>query len=98
MTVRVDTRAGTKVGGSDPDSFCGKEFDQWIKDTPGITGFCPPRDLIDEGVKHIDVGSDRPAAEVGCKGWTVRPLKINVSWVYAGENQVGSYFCRVTIN
>lgn len=28
-----------------------------------------------------DVGFSHPGAEAGSKGWTVRPLKRNMSWV-----------------
>jgi Family of unknown function (DUF6467) len=93
LTARVTSRAGTQVGGSDPDIFSGKIFDQWIKGTPGITGLCPPRDLIDAGVRHINVGSECPRAAVGPKGWTVRPLILNANLVYTAVMQVGSYFC-----
>ena len=38
LTVRVTTRAGTKVGTSDPAVACGSAVAQRIKGTPGITG------------------------------------------------------------
>ena len=38
LTVRVTTRAGTKVGTSDPALACGSGVAQRIKGTPGITG------------------------------------------------------------
>ena len=38
LTVRVTTRAGTKVGHSDPVVLYGRAIAQRIKGTPGITG------------------------------------------------------------
>jgi hypothetical protein len=38
LTVRVTTRAGTKVGTSDPAPARGSGVAQRIKGTPGITG------------------------------------------------------------
>ena len=38
LTVRLTSRAGTKVGTSDPASACGSDVAQRIKGTPGITG------------------------------------------------------------
>ena len=38
LTVRVATRAGTKVGTSDPAVACGSAVAQRIKGTSGITG------------------------------------------------------------
>ncbi len=38
LTARDTTRAGTKVGLSDPVILCGRVIAQRIKGTPGITG------------------------------------------------------------
>ena len=38
LTVRLTSRAGTKVGTSDPAPTCGCGVAQRIKGTPGITG------------------------------------------------------------
>ena len=38
LTVRLTSRAGTKVGTSDPALACGSGVAQRIKGTPGITG------------------------------------------------------------
>ena len=38
LTARVTTRAGTKVGHSDPVALNGRAIAQRIKGTPGITG------------------------------------------------------------
>ena len=38
LTARVTTRAGTKVGHSDPVVLYGRAIAQRIKGTPGITG------------------------------------------------------------
>ena len=81
LTARPTSRAGTKVGLSDPVAPHGRAIAQRIKGTPGITGLSPPRVHIDEEVWHLDVGSSHPGAEGGPKGWSVRPLKRYVSWV-----------------
>lgn len=38
LTVRLTSRAGTKVGASDPVVLYGRAIAQRIKGTPGITG------------------------------------------------------------
>ena len=38
LTVTPTSEAGTKVGHSDPPTFCGKGGAYRIKVTPGITG------------------------------------------------------------
>ena len=75
MTARPTSRAGTKVGLSDPVVPYGRAIAQRIKATLGITGLSPPRVHIDGEVWHLDVGSSHPGAVVGPKGWAVRPLK-----------------------
>ena len=47
LTARQTSRAGTKVGLSDPAVECGIAVAQRIKVTPGITGLSPPRVHID---------------------------------------------------
>ena len=42
-------------------------------------------------VWHLDVGSSHPGAEVGPKGWAVRPLKRYGSWVQNVVRQFGLY-------
>ncbi len=81
LTARPTSRAGTKVGLSDPVVPYGRAIAQRIKGTPGITGLSPPRVHIDGEVWHLDVGSSHPGAEVGPKGLAVRQLKRYVSWV-----------------
>ena len=81
LTARPTSRAGTKVGLSDPVVPSGRAIAQRIKATLGITGLSPPRVHIDGEVWHLDVGSSHPGAEAGPKGWSVRPLKRYVSWV-----------------
>src|SRR5699024_12845652 len=75
LTARLTSRAGTKVGLSDPVVPHGRAIAQRIKATPGITGLSPPRVHIDGEVWYLDVGSSHPGAVVGPKGWAVRPLK-----------------------
>ena len=89
--MRLTSRAGTKVGLSDPAVPSGRAVAQRIKATPGITGLSPPRDHIDGEVWHLDVGSSHPGAEVGSKGWAVRPLKRYASWVQNVVRQFGPY-------
>ena len=91
LTARETTRAGTKVGLSDPVVPSGRAIAQRIKATPGITGLYPPRVHIDGGVWHLDVGSSHPGAEAGPKGWAVRPLKRYASWVQNVVRQFGPY-------
>ncbi len=64
---------------------------QRIKATPGITGLSPPSVHSDGEVWHLDVGSSYPGAEVGPKGWAVRPLKRHASWVQNVVRQFGLY-------
>ena len=91
MTARPTSRAGTKVGLSDPVVPYGRAIAQRIKATLGITGLSPPRVHIDGEVWHLDVGSSHPGAEVGPKGWAVRPLKRYASWVQNVVRQFGLY-------
>ena len=91
LTARPTSRAGTKVGLSDPAVSSGRAVAQRIKATPGITGLSPPRVHIDGEVWHLDVGSSHPGAVVGPKGWAVRPLKRYVSWVQNVVRQFGPY-------
>ena len=91
LTARPTSRAGTKVGLSDPVVLSGRAIAQRIKGTPGITGLSPPRVHIDGEVWHLDVGSSHPGAGVGSKGWAVRPLKRYVSWVQNVARQFGPY-------
>jgi hypothetical protein len=81
LTARLTSRAGTKVGHSDPVVLYGRAIAQRIKGTPGITGLYPPRVHIDGGVWHLDVGSSHPGAGAGPKGMAVRHLKWYASWV-----------------
>ncbi|EFI83920.1 hypothetical protein HMPREF0556_10473 [Listeria grayi DSM 20601] len=94
LTARLTSRAGTKVGLSDPVVPHGRAIAQRIKATPGITGLSPPRVHIDGEVWHLDVGSSHPGAVVGPKGWAVRPLKRHASWVQNVVRQFGPYPSR----
>src|SRR5699024_1646247 len=60
LTARPTSRAGTKVGLSDPVVPHGRAIAQRIKATPGITGLSPPRVHIDGEVWYLDVGSSHP--------------------------------------
>ena len=91
LTARLTSRAGTKVGLSDPVVPRGRAIAQRIKATLGITGLSPPRVHIDGEVWHLDVGSSHPGAVVGPKGWAVRPLKWHASWVQNVVRQFGPY-------
>ena len=94
LTASATARAGTKVGLSDPVVISGNAIAQRIKATLGITGLSPPRVHIDGEVWHLDVGSSHPGAEVGPKGWAVRPLKRYASWVQNVVRQFGPYPAR----
>ena len=72
LTARQTSRAGTKVGLSDPVVLYGRAIAQRIKGTPGITGLSPPRVHIDGEVWHLDVGSSHPGGEEAPKGLAVR--------------------------
>ena len=91
LTARLTSRAGTKVGYSDPVVLYGRAIAHRIKVTIGITGLSPPRVHIDGEVWHLDVGSSHPGAVVGPKGWAVRPLKRHASWVQNVVRQFGPY-------
>ena len=91
LTVRLTSRAGTKVGLSDPVVPHGRAIAQRTKATLGITGLSPPRVHIDGEVWHLDVGSSHPGAGAGPKGLAVRQLKWYVSWVQNVVRQFGPY-------
>ena len=91
LTVRLTSRAGTKVGLSDPVVPHGRAIAQRTKATLGITGLSPPRVHIDGEVWHLDVGSSHPGAVFGPKGSAVRRLKWHASWVQNVVRQFGPY-------
>ena len=91
LTARPTSRAGTKVGLSDPVVPRGRAIAQRIKATSGITGWSPPRVHIDGEVWHLDVGSSHPGAVFGPKGSAVRRLKWHASWVQNVVRQFGPY-------
>ena len=92
LTARPTSRAGTKVGLSDPTVPSGRAVAQRIKVTPGITEDRAQESHIDGEVwPHLDVGSSQPGAVVRPKGWAVRPLKRYVSWVQNVVRQFGPY-------
>ena len=94
LTARPTSRAGTKVGPSDPTPASGSGVAQRIKVTLGITGLSCPSAHSDGKVWHLDVGSSHPGAGVGPKGWAVRPLKRHASWVQNVVRQFGLYPLR----
>ena len=94
LTARQTRRAERKLGLSDQAVSSGRAVAQRIKATSGITGLSPPRVHIDGEVWHLDVGSSHPGAEVGPKGWAVRPLKRHASWVQNVVRQFGPYPSR----
>src|SRR5436190_22589865 len=81
LTARQTSRAGTKVGLSDPVVLYGRAIAQRIKGTPGITGLFLPRVHIDGGAWHLDVGSSHPGAVAGHKASVVRRLTWYESWI-----------------
>ena len=72
LTARPISRAGTKVGVSDPAVLDGKAVAQQIKGTPGITGLSPLSVHSGEEVWHLDVGSSHPGGGEAPKGLAVR--------------------------
>jgi len=91
LTARPTSRAGTKVGQSDPTVPYGRAVDHRIKATPGITGLSCPSVHSDGKVWHLDVGSSHPGAGAGPKGPAVRRLKRYASWVQNVVRQFGLY-------
>ena len=81
LTARLISRAGTKVGPSDPVIPYGRVIAHQIKGTLGITGLSLPSVHSGEAVWHLDVGSSHPGGEEAPKGSAVRRLKWYVSWV-----------------
>ena len=72
LTARLISRAGTKVGLSDPVIPYGRVIAHQIKGTPGITGLSLPSVHSGEAVWHLDVGSSHPGGEEAPKGLAVR--------------------------
>ena len=72
LTARLISRAGTKVGVSDPAVPNGRAVAQQIKGTPGITGLSPLSVHSGEEVWHLDVGSSHPGGGEAPKGSAVR--------------------------
>jgi hypothetical protein len=67
LTARLISRAGTKVGVSDPAVLDGKTVAQQIKGTPGITGLSPLSVHSGEEVWHLNTS--------GC--WSSNALPTN---------------------
>jgi hypothetical protein len=91
LTARHISRAGTKVGLSDPVIPNGRVIAHQIKGTPGITGLSHPSVHSGDAVWHLDVGSSHPGGGEAPKGLAVRQLKWYVSWVQTVVRQVGPY-------
>ena len=72
LTARLISRAGTKVGLSDPVIPYGRVIAHQIKGTPGITGLSLPSVHSGGAVWHLDVGSSHPGGEEAPKGLAVR--------------------------
>lgn len=81
LIARLDGRARTKVGHSDPVFSPTINIAHKIKGTLGITGLPLFRVPIDGVIWHLDVGLSHPGAESGSKGLAVRQLKRYMSWV-----------------
>src|SRR5699024_209128 len=89
LTARLASRAGTKVGLSDPVVPQGRAIAQRIKATPGITGLSPPRVHIDGEDWHLDVGASRHGAVGGHKGWARRPWRRDAAAVLTVRSKRG---------
>ena len=72
LTARQMSRAGTKVGLSDPVIPNGRVIAHQIKGTLGITGLSHPSVHSGDAVWHLDVGSSHPGGEEAPKGLAVR--------------------------
>ena len=72
LTARLISRAGTKVGLSDPVVLYGRAVAQQIKGTPGITGLSLLSVHSGGEVWHLDVGSSHPGGGEAPKGLAVR--------------------------
>ena len=72
LTARLLSRAGTKVGLSDPVVPDGRAIAHQIKGTLGITGLSLPSVHSGEAVWHLDVGSSHPGGGEAPKGLAVR--------------------------
>ena len=72
LTARLISRAGTKVGLSDPVIPNGRVIAHQIKGTPGITGLSHPSVHSGDAVWHLDVGSSHPGGVEAPKGLAVR--------------------------
>ena len=94
LTATPTGGAGTKVRLSDPVVLSGNAIAHRIKATLGISGLSLPRVHIAGVVWPLDVGSSHPGAVVGPKGWAVRPLKRDASWVQNVGRQFGPYPAR----
>ena len=95
LTESQTRQSGTKVGLSDPVASKWKGHRSTDKSYPGDNRLISPKRVhIDGEVWHLDVGSSHPGAEVGPKGWAVRPLKWYVSWVQNVVRQFGPYPSR----
>ena len=94
LTESQTRRSGTKVGLSDPVASKWKGHRSTDKSYPGDNRLISPKSPYRREVWHLDVGSSHPGAEVGPKGWAVRPLKWYVSWVQNVVRQFGPYPSR----
>ena len=72
LTARLISRAGTKVGFSDPVVPNGRAIAHQTKGTLGITGLSLPSVHSGEAVWHLDVGSSHPGGGEAPKGSAVR--------------------------
>ena len=72
LTARLISRAGTKVGLSDPVIPNGRVIAHQIKGTLGITGLSLPSVHSGGAVWHLDVGSSHPGGGEAPKGLAVR--------------------------
>src|SRR5260370_4213753 len=84
LTVRQTSRAGTKVGHSDPTARCGMAVAQRIKVTPGITGLSGPRVHIDGPVWHLNLGLNGRDA-VKESAYNGEPLTAILRWAIPWE-------------
>ena len=73
LTARQTSRAGTKVGLSDPVVLHGRAIAQRTKGTPGITGSSFPRVHIDGRVWHLNIWGGPAEMSAWYRLITVKP-------------------------
>ena len=91
LTARPTSRAGTKVGLSDPTVPSGMAHGLTDKSYPGDNRLVTSKSSISTTRLGTSMSAHRILGWIRVKGWAVRPLKRYVSWVQTVVRQVGLY-------